>query len=493
MVARLTPVIARQNHVLILNGRKAREHEPLIEPPSSLMIQYKSFFSYESLSLWLKFARVVAISVLLQSCASYREHALSMREGLLAGRPDVALAIAEKIDPEQKEIIISLDKGMLRRINDDFSGSNQSLEAAKQAIEKLYGTSVSENLAAITINDTSRGYEGDRYEQLLLHAYMAMNYIQLGQLDDARVEMLQANVKMMEWGDEPQEDAFLRYLEGIIYENLGEFDNALISYRKATMAYKGTADNFNAHHFIPLTLQKDLLRLLARQNLLTEYESYKNEFDRPDFAPVKASEQLGELVVILNNGLAPIRSTAVVPIFSSQVQQNLHIAFPVYREPRKRLYAARVQVDNRQYPLEKVEDVDGLARRALAAAIPKIMLRATARAVVKYNTQHSAQERDPLAGFLMTVTNLITESADTRSWTTLPQEIQLQRISLPVGVYPVEIQLLNADGLSIDIIHEIVTIKPGRSSFVIKHWNMPIANRSEKEKGNVRAEIINNE
>ena len=50
--------------------------------------------------------------------------------------------------------------------------------------------------------------------------------------------MLQANVKMMEWGDEPEEDAFLRYLEGIIYESLGELDSALISYRKAYTVYK---------------------------------------------------------------------------------------------------------------------------------------------------------------------------------------------------------------------------------------------------------------
>ncbi len=138
--------------------------------------------------------------------------------------------------------------------------------------------------------------------------------------------------------------------------------------------------------------------MLAQQGLLSEYESYKSAFDSPDFAPINDSDQLGELVVILNNGLAPIRSTAVIPIFSSRVQQNLHIAFPVYRDPRKRLYAARVQVENKKYPLEKVEDVDVLARRALDAAMPKIMARATARAVVKYNTQHSAQEKDPLAG-----------------------------------------------------------------------------------------------
>jgi len=106
--------------------------------------------------------------------------------------------------------------------------------------------------------------------------------------------------------------------------------------------------------------------------------------------------------------------------------------------------------------------------------MPGIMARATARAVVKYNTQHTAQEKSSLAGLLMTVTNLVTERADTRSWTTLPQEIQLQRILLPVGTHQVSIQLLNAAGLPVDIIEETVTIKPKQSSFVIKHWNAPI-------------------
>ena len=129
--------------------------------------------------LYRKLALILLCGLLLQSCASYSSHATSMRDGLLQGRPDLSLSMAEQKDPDQKEVISSLDKGMLRRINNDFSGSNQILEVAKQEIAQLYGTSITENLAAVTINETLRGYEGDRYEQLLLHAYMAMNYIQL--------------------------------------------------------------------------------------------------------------------------------------------------------------------------------------------------------------------------------------------------------------------------------------------------------------------------
>lgn len=441
------------------------------------------YFSYA-----LKLALVLLAGSSMQSCATYGQHAYTMRDGLLAGRPEVSLAIAEEKDHEQKEVISSLDKGMLRRMNNDFSGSNQIFEVAKKEIEALYGISITENLASVTINDTLRGYQGDRYEQLLLHAYMAMNYIQLGQLDGARVEMLQANVKMMEWGDEPEEDACLRYLEGIIYESLREYDNALISYRKAYNVYREKGGQ--QYPVAPLSLKKDLLRLLAWEGLWSEYKSYKKEFNLTDFKAPKASNDFGEVVVILNNGLAPIRSETAIPIFSSEVQQNLRIAFPVYRDSKKLLYTPTISVNNQQFSMETVEDVDALARYSLEQAMPGIMARATARAVVKYNAQHSAQENSSLAGLLMTITNLVTERADTRSWTTLPQEIQLQRILLPVGEHDIQIQMQNAAGQVVDVINEKVSIKPKQISFIIQHWNTPVPKVTKKQVDEMVSEKI---
>ena len=428
----------------------------------------------------VKLGLVITIVAVLQSCASYGQQANAMREGLLSGHPEESLKLAEEKDPEQEEVISSLDKGMLRRINNDFSGSNQILEVAKKEIEELYGVSVTENLAAVTINETFRGYEGDRYEQLLLHAYMAMNYIQLEQVDGARVEMLQANVKMMEWGDEPEEDAFIRYLEGMIYEAMGEEDSALISYRKAYTVYKEKGGE--QYPIAPDLIKKDLLRLLAWQGLWSEYKSYKKEFNMANYKPAKASNKFGELVVILNNGLAPIRSEKAIYIFSTEVQQNLRVAFPVYDRPKQSLYASRVSVNNKQHALETVEDIDVLARYSLEQDMPGIMVRATARAVVKYNTQKTAADNGSIAGLLMTVTNLVTERADTRSWTTLPQEIQLQRVLLPVGEHQLQIELVNAAGRVVDVIEETVVIKPEQSSFVIKHWNTPVPKKTGKMK-----------
>ena len=291
--------------------------------------------------------------------------------------------------------------------------------------------------------------------------------------------MLQANVKMKEWGDEPEENAFLRYLEGIIYESLGEQDSALISYRKAYNVYKEKGGSL--YRTVPDGIKKDLLRLLAWQGLWSEYKSYKKEFNMTDYKPVAASEKFGELVIILNNGLAPIRSEVSIPVYSTEVQQNLRVSFPAYKQQKSRLYAPRIHVNNEQYSMETVEDVDALARYSLEQAMPGIMTRAIARAMVKYNTQYTANDQSGLAGFLMTLTNLITERADTRSWTTLPQEIELRRLLLPVGEHSVQIKMQNSAGQIVDVMGEKITIKPGQSSFLIKHWNAPIAKTAKQK------------
>ena len=83
-------------------------------------------------SFLLRLLILATLAAGIQSCATYGHHAVDMRDSLLSGQPEQSLAIAEQKDPEQKEVISSLNKGMLRRINGRFSASNQAFEVAKQ-------------------------------------------------------------------------------------------------------------------------------------------------------------------------------------------------------------------------------------------------------------------------------------------------------------------------------------------------------------------------
>ncbi len=415
---------------------------------------------------------LVLLVFYLGGCATYSMQAVSMRDNLLTGRTDLARQTAEEKDQDQDDVLACLNKGMLRRMTNDYVGSNQIFEIAKQRMESLYGVSITDAAASVTINDAVRDYKGDRYEQILLHAYMAMNYLQLGELDSARVEILQADVKMMEWGEQPDEDPFVRYLAGIIFEALGENDQALVSYRKAMDVYIAARNEQLIS--VPVMLKKDLLRLLADQGLRDEYRKLKSEFGLENFKPTELSDDFGELIVILNNGLAPIREESSIMTFSPEVQSNVRIALPVYRYESAPVNKVRLKTSEKLFELETVENIDRLARQALDDDMPLVMARAIARAVVKYQSQKSAQEQHALAGFLLTVTNLATERADTRSWTTLPQEIQMTRVVLPVGQHDISIEIVNAAGRVIDSIDTRVNILPRQLSFLTRHWIAPV-------------------
>jgi len=424
------------------------------------------------LSRFGRFGLLACLVYYSAGCATYSQHATSMRASLEAGRPDLALSLEEQKDPEQKDVLACMEKGMLLQMVGEYDASNQIWEVGKQHIEDLYGVSVTESLGSVTINDATRSYEGERFEQVLLHVYMAMNYLMLDDIDAARVEMLQADVKMREWGDQPEEDAFVSYFAGLVYEALGENDDALISYRNARDVYLATRNEQAIG--VPMILKKDLLRLLEEQGLWNEYRQLKDDFGMANYKPLKISGQFGELIVILSNGLAPLKSETAIMTFSPEVSDNVRVAFPVYKDPPQTLKTARLVVNDKALKLETVENIDSLARHSLEAEMPMIMTRAIARAVIKYNSQKKAKGENALAGFLMTVTNIATERADTRSWTTLPQEIQMARTTMPVGTQPVRIEMVNSAGLVVDAINEVVTIRPGQRNFIIKHWVAPV-------------------
>ncbi len=415
---------------------------------------------------------MVAASLFLSSCATYGMKTASMRNSLLSG--DIARA-REFIEtmPANDDALLDLNKGMLRRMSGDYQASNRVFEQAKRRIDDLYGLSVSEQLAAITVNDTLRAFQGDRFEQTLLHAYMAMNYIQLNALDAARVEMLQADVKMHEWGDEPEEDAFVRYLSGIIYEMLGEQDQALVSYRQAYEIYRSSPERNGIE--TPDIVKQDLLRLLASQRLWDEYRRLQNDFAMANYTPYKIGGGFGEVIVVFDEGLAPQREENAIQTFSDEISKMVRIALPVYRQPTPILPRVRVNVSGQQYELETVENIDALARHALEADMPIITTRALARAVVKFKTQSEIQDKHGgLAGLLMTVTNMATERADTRSWTTLPQEIRLARLVLPEGQQQINIEMVNAAGRVIDAITQTVMVRSGKRTLISQHWVAPM-------------------
>ena len=59
--------------------------------------------------------------------------------------------------------------------------------------------SVTEQIGSVIINDRTRAYVGEEFEQVLLHVYMALNFLEMNRADAARVEALQIDLTLRQF------------------------------------------------------------------------------------------------------------------------------------------------------------------------------------------------------------------------------------------------------------------------------------------------------
>jgi hypothetical protein len=92
--------------------------------------------------------------------------------------------------------------------------------------------------------------------------------------------------------------------------------------------------------------------------------------------------------------------------------------------------------------LTPLTSVDLMARRSLKDDMPGIMLRAVARATTSAMLQYQAQRnRDKEAaaavGIAAFAASALLQTADDRTWRSLPGEVAIARVRLPPGVHDV--------------------------------------------------------
>ena len=78
----------------------------------------------------------------------------------------------------------------------------------------------------------------------------------------------------------------------------------------------------------------------------------------------------------------------------------------------------------------------------------------------------------PIAGALLNVAGVLTEEADTRSWNTLPYNIQLARVPLAPGSYSMKLELLDDRHriVATPTLDDIV-IRAEHKTFVSYYWS----------------------
>ncbi|MDR1451987.1 MAG: hypothetical protein LBI57_06645 [Helicobacteraceae bacterium] len=379
---------------------------------------------------------------LFGGCVPYSSGFAKIENHLRAGDEAAALRQLENDSPADRDrVVFELDRAMLLQRLDRFKESAEAFESAKLLFDEYDAISVSEQVASMLINDGAIAYGGEDFERVLASFYAAINYLLVGDLYGARVEVMQGDERLKRIGDGKYiDDAALRYLSGIVFESLGENAAALVSYRQAYRVYKegffGTP--------LPNSLKNDLLRLSKKLGVTQEYNQYRSEFGSlGDLGAIGGAQ--GELIAIVGDGFAPIKRADEIMVGVSGVITKISV--PRY-EVRYRSPSVTLAIDGEAASCETIENVSAIALETLKANMPEIIARTIARLVAKKATENAigsaAGGKDnggagAIARLAASLFNAMTEVADTRGWYTLPDSIYIARARLAQGAHRVTI------------------------------------------------------
>lgn len=411
-----------------------------------------------------KFLLLLALLCLSFGCSPY-----SMEEVRLAfeqGDFDAALIELDADGKGEAKLPYLFERGLIAHYGDQFDESNRTFELAEITSDDLYTKSISREAVSLVTSDNLRAYAGSQYERLLIHYYRAFNYVYLNMPDDALVECRKASGLLQFYADADENyefigAAFIAYLSAILYEWAGDWNDAFIAYRWAERAYK----QYGALGIpFPQDVGESLVRLAGKLGFQEEFERYAATYGEP---PENISDS-GELILLYETGFAPfkVEENIVFPIlkvdpivqedadrdekkvreYSRQlvrrrnkryreieIEYLLRVAIPAYRSNRPRIVGIDADTASGRASGVLVEDIEAAAMKTFESELPTIMLRTVVRGVLKYLTFRRANKEGELVGRLVNLVNVATESADTRSWQTLPNQIFLVRLRLPAG------------------------------------------------------------
>lgn len=448
---------------------------------------------------WLRRLAGVAGAIVwllcLQGCALSGGHYPLLEQQL--ARHDYAAAdtiVAKHAETygERNAVLYYLDRGLTLHMAGRYAESNAFLAQAEARIEALYTRSITTGVSSLFTNDTLLPYEGEDFEKVQLNLIAALNYVFLGELDEALVEARKIDLKLTAYGDlyatRPvyKEDAFARYVSGILYEARGELNDAFIAYRKALEAYELYRQHYGTG--LPATLPADVLRVTEALGLWEEYTAYRQRFPHVQYDSLPALRARGELIYLSYHGLAPLKQHALVGIpVPGSYPRPVHLvqlAFPTFApRPSSIAYAQLLATGaGTRYTAQThlVQDITAIAGKDLQDRLGRISAKTLARAATKYAAARGLEEgvrrgtrndaAGALVGLLANVAGVATEQADTRSWRTLPGAFHLARLALPPGTYTVAVTYYATYG---GVLEERpladITLAAGAKAFLSSH------------------------
>lgn len=410
-----------------------------------------------------RFLTLVSLSFVLAHCASYTDEIKEMRDDFVSSRYSASLEKIDKSPLKESKInrlLYHMEKAMILDRMGQLEESRTLLSRADQIADELYTVSVTKTAATFIINESVSDYEGEDYEKVAIHTIMALSYLEAGQLKDARIEANKINTKLAEITQKHdpkhagyKEDAFARFLSGIIFEAMKQWDDAIIDYRKALELYSSSSYSKFYEGPLPPLLVTSLYEVAKKRSRSDLLKDLRERF--PELvAKAESLPKGGDLVVVHEAGNIATKAAKefVLPI-SGQV---VRFSFPVIEKQKVSWQNTvnGVTADGQYIDAFNVANMNGIAHHCLEDRRGRLILKSAARLLVKGKLVDEAYKNfGPLGGIAANIFAAATETADTRSWTLLPQAFYITRTRLSPGKHDIEIKTAGriSEMLSVDV------------------------------------------
>ncbi|MCO4758000.1 MAG: hypothetical protein KC477_08245 [Oceanospirillaceae bacterium] len=401
-------------------------------------------------------------------------------QGSYQAAAETALS-AGKIDQDgsSNSLLWSLQAGASLSANGDFKHSNTVFDGAETLMKKEDTENIAkkgfEKATAVLLNNSFNAYSPAVYDGVMVNTYKARNCILLNDMQDARIEFNRAADRQRRAEEhfkekiKEQEEKLakqkldnksqnrqqtksasarmgLNYDKSVtesqktIYESYPEleswkvypdFVNPYTDYLHGLYFLLGSQDKSD------LGKSRESLRRVAgmvpKNKAVATDLKVANNLRKGNWRKHKLNPAVW---VIFENGQAPVVKENLIPLPLFLINDKIdyaQIALPKL-EPRHRAYSF-IDIYNGKKKLGRTEhlaSIDRVVQTEFKKELPYKVTEAVISTMTKALIQYKVQEKAGVFGSIASIAyQAATTHADTRSWTSLPKEIQVARLRKP--------------------------------------------------------------
>ena len=438
---------------------------------------------------YIKFIYILFLGIFSVSCsANYIDVIKEVESNLYSQNYDKAIPIIRELVKEadsKDKLLYLMEAGVVLHSKGDYSASNKAFREADQIAETI-NVSITKSAASFLLSDNESNFIGENFERVMIKMYIALNYLCMGELENAKryFQKLEFDLKDMKHSDATYKQILLaRYLDAIVSENLGKYNDARVQYKNLLELDPNRRDIL-AERYSLAYKENDLNDMTKFSEGKFALPSFNSSLSRAELSP-----EMGELIIINEAGKTAVkesrgrllddqafylalRSSIEVAIRSGSYQ-GLSIAgvlaligsaenpIPVYK--MREIESAiefNILINSKNITkMNKYTDYSDIAVKnynenynsILAKNVASISTKIVIAAVASYAAGQAVASRNDNNQLLGSAVSFVSGMAtgyaiastlkpDLRCWRTMPSNFQAKRIYLVPGDYEITIK-----------------------------------------------------